>query len=224
MDESLCIYCETGSSDEEPLSQIGIYFKENSGKNNPIDTILGYATKLKLENMVNKINENKEQNKSTYIHNNCRITLKNQSRKRKADAESGPATLKSPTRRSQSGGFNFKDQCFYCERPCDVDEKHPDRSDCIEVGTKDTMIYVNTLALCRSRDTDDKAKAIERRLLSVSDFVAAEARYHKSCRSTFENPPKKYSLKGRSKSCTKLDAFKRCCQELEESMELFTIK
>ena len=124
-------------------SQIGLYFKETSGKNNPIDTLLGYATKLQLENMMDKINLNKQQNESTYIHNKCRITLKNQSRKRKADAESGPATLKSPTRRSHSGTFNFKAQCFYCEKPCDDDDKHPDRSDITKVETKDTMIYMN---------------------------------------------------------------------------------
>ena len=76
MDENLCIYCETGSSEEEPLTQIGLYFKENSGKSNPIDTLLGYATKLQLKNMMDTICENKRQSKSTYIHNKCRITLK----------------------------------------------------------------------------------------------------------------------------------------------------
>ena len=218
----MCIYCEKGASDEKPLSQIGRWFQEKSGVKHPIDTVLEYATKLKLENMVEKLNENKQQNISTYIHNDCRISLKNQSRKRKTDAESGPAILKSPTLRSESGRFNFKVQCLYCERPCD-DEKHPDRSNIVKVGTKDTKIYANTLQLCRSRDTDEE-KAIERRLLSVCDFVAAEARYHKSCRSRFENLPKKYSSKGRPKSTAQVDAFEKSCKELEESMQLFTVK
>ena len=224
MDENLCIYCKTGSSEEELLTQVGLYFKENSGKSNPIDTLLGYATKLQLENMMDTICENKRQSKSTYIHNKCRITLKNQTRKRKSDTESGPATLKSPVRRSQSETFNFKAQCFYCDKPCKDDDKHPDRSDIIKVRTTDTLIVTNTLKLCSARDSDDKAKAIERRLLSSSDLVAAEARYHKKCRSTFENPVKIYSSKGRPKSFAKSEAFETSCKELEESMELFTIK
>ena len=108
MDENTCICCELGSSDKESLSQIGLLFKKEEGNTHPIETVLEYATKLKLEKMVGKINENKQHNIPTYIHGDCRVSLKNQSRKRKTDVDSGPATFKSPTRRSESGSFNFK--------------------------------------------------------------------------------------------------------------------
>ena len=61
-------------------------------------------------------------------------------------------------------------------------------------------------------------------LLGVCDFVAADTRYHKSCRSSFENLPKKYSPKGCPKSTAKVDAFEKSCKELEESVQLFTVK
>lgn len=60
--------------------------------------------------------------------------------------------------------------------------------------------------------------------MSVSDLVAAEAKYHKSCRSSFENPLQKYSSKGRPKSNRKVDAFEKTCQILEDDMELYTVK
>ena len=218
--ESKCIYCEKDSSAEEPLCHIGLWFTEGSDKKHPIDTLLEYATKLRLDNVVAKINEHKLQNIPSFIHNNCRVSLKNKCRKRISDTESEPitTTLKT-TRSSESGSFDFKEQCFYCGKPCSYDYKHPDRSDIEQVGTKDTKIYVHTLHLCKLRE-DDNSKAIERRLLGVCDFVAAEARYHKSCRSTFENPPRKYPARGRPKSTTKLDAFEKMCDEVEESMEL----
>ena len=54
MDENTCICCELGSSDKESLSQIGLLFKKEEGNTHPIETVLEYATKLKLEKMVKK--------------------------------------------------------------------------------------------------------------------------------------------------------------------------
>ena len=83
--------------------------------------------------------------------------------------------------------FDFKSQCFYCEKPCIEDKKHADRKNFEIVSTINTKIYTSTLEICRGRE-DNYAKNIERRLLGISDFVAAEARYHSACRSSFENP------------------------------------
>ena len=67
-------------------------------------------------------------------------------------------------------------------------------------------------------------KTIERRLLGISDFVAAEARYHSACRSSFENPLPKKSSKGRPISTDKIAAFESMCSILEDEMELFTLR
>ena len=88
--------------------------------------------------------------------------------------------------------FDFKGQCFYCEKPCIEDKKHADRKIFEIISTTNTKIYTSTLEICRRRDKNYYAKNIERRLLGISDFVAAKAKYHSACRSSFENPfPKK---------------------------------
>ena len=78
--------------------------------------------------------------------------------------------VKHVARRSDPVMFDFKSQCFYCEKPCIEDKKHADRKN-FEIVREDNY-----------------AKNIERQLLGISDFVAAEARYHSACRSSFENP------------------------------------
>ena len=55
-------------------------------------------------------------------------------------------------------------------------QKHADRKNFEIVSTINTKIYTSTLEICRGRE-DNYAKNIERRLLGISDFVAAEARY-----------------------------------------------
>ena len=47
--------------------------------------------------------------------------------------------------RTEDNLFNFKQQCFYCEKICTIDKKHPDRDPFEEVGTKDTAIHKFTL-------------------------------------------------------------------------------
>ena len=90
------------------------------------------------------------------------------------------------------------------------------------VSTVNTKIYTSTLEICKGRE-DNHAKSTARRLLGISDFVAAEARYHSACRSSFENPLPKKSSKGRPISTDKIAAFESMCSILEDEMELFTL-
>ena len=70
--------------------------------------------------------------------------------------------------------FDFKSQCFYCKKPCTEDKKHTDRKHFETVSTINTKIYTSTREICRDRE-ENYAKNIERQLLGISDFVAAEA-------------------------------------------------
>ena len=222
--EKVCVNCAEGSRDGDPLNHVGSRFQGGEDKKHPLDTITEHATKLKLDALVTKLNEHKQQQIPTYIHLSCRSFLKNQSRpKRKTAVEEELGSSKRISRRSEVEKFDFKEQCFYCGKICIFDVKHPDRRDFEEVTTKYTKIYIKTLELCKSRE-DAYAKTIERRLLSVNDLVAAEARYHKSCRSTFENILPKRSSKGRPTSTRKVDAFEKTCKLLEDDMELYTVK
>ena len=82
--------------------------------------------------------------------------------------------------------FDYKSQCFYCEKPCINDKKHSDRKNFEIASIINTKIYTNTLEIC-SDSEDSGAKKIENRLIGISEIVAAEARYHSACGSSFEN-------------------------------------
>ena len=53
--------------------------------------------------------------------------------------------------------------------------------------------------------------------------MAAEARYHVPCRTSFENPVPKFEKKGRPTSTQKLMLFEKACESLEDDIELYTV-
>ena len=68
------------------------------------------------------------------------------------------------------------------------------------------MMYKNTLTICKSGD-NKQAKSIEGRLLVVSHLVAAEAKYHVSCRVNFEKPVPQNKTPGRPVSTENVTIF-----------------
>ena len=135
-----------------------------------------------------------------------RDKLRNQSGPKKRLETNKPDSVNRPARRFDVGDFDFKAQCFYCEKTSTPDFCHPDRKAFEVVSTKDTKIYSGTLKIYGSRQ-DTYTKNIERHLLSVRDLVAAEARYHPICRSNFENPLPRHTSRGRPSLTGKLEAF-----------------
>ena len=68
------------------------------------------------------------------------------------------------------------------------------------------MMHKNTLAICKNRD-DKQAKSIVGRLLVVNELVAAEAKYHVSCRVIFEKPVPQNKTPGRPVSTENVTIF-----------------
>ena len=185
-------------------------------------TILEHAIKLNLTDLAAVLENNLQNNIPTFIHLTCRDKLRNQSRPRSRLDINEPDLSKRPARRSDVGDFDFKAQCFYCEKTCTPDFRHPYRNIFEVVSTKDTKIYSGSLKICSKRE-DTYAKNIERRLLSVCDLVVAEANYHPVCRSNFENSLPKHTSRGRPSSTEKLESFETVCKFLEDEMELITL-
>ena len=73
--------------------------------------------------------------------------------------------------------FDFKRQCFYCTENCEYDHKYLERNNFENVRTKYSGVFTSTLKICSQRN-DKYSKETEMLLLSVSDLVAAEAKYH----------------------------------------------
>ena len=88
-------------------------------------------------------------------------------------------------RRDSIMTFDFKTHCFICSEKCGKGEQHPDRTKewcrAETLGSHDTI-----LQLCSERLekllNDQQVVSMKRRILSCTDLVAAEGRYHKKCR------------------------------------------
>ena len=218
--EIVCVICgEEGEAQD--LNQVGRFWNPQKETEHPLEALITLAENCCLENLSSKLKENKEKNIKTYTHKNCRTKLRNQTRstKRRSSDDSKPKLSK----RLREEVFDFKKSCFYCENPCEFDPKHPDRfKKFCEVRTLETDIHKKTLELCKLRN-DEYALNIQRRLLSVKDLVAPDARYHTSCRSSFETSINPKSI-GRPTSSSKLELFEEACTKfLENEIELYTV-
>ena len=229
-DDRLCVKCGEPSTKGNILSQVGAPKGKRKGvENDPLEKLIEQSQKLKLEELTKILRNNKATQKPTYIHSSCRTYMNNKTRtKRTSDVQdvisakrSTPEYVSSSTR-STKGDFDFKKQCFYCTKLCEYDDKHPERNTFEYVRTMDSGILKTTLAICQQRN-DTFSKLVEMRLLSVSDLVAAEAMYHKSCRSRFENPPSSYLTPGRPTSEGKMKTFLAMCEKFEDDMEVYTL-
>ena len=114
--------------------------------------------------------------------------------------------------------------------------KHPGRNSFRLVNQSGNLLRSFTLDICKNR-TDDYAKAVEMRLLSVIDLSAANAKYHPKCKVSFESEEKKIegsnmhsssvpsmSASGRPVIKTQEEIFALICVRMENTEDLFTIK
>lgn len=217
LDERICVKCGNGESTGQ-LDQVGALWKEDSGKQHPLNTLIYYAERSKLTPLVDALNSNKENQNPTFIHNGCRTELRNLSRRKRPHDES---SNRRKSARLENEVFDFKKQCFYCDKLCVLDVKHPNRNKFEYVRTKDTGIYKKTLEICKIRN-DETSQKISKQLLSVNDLVAAEARYHISCRLKFEKSPTNLPT-GRPIEGMKHGNFEKACIVMENDMELYTV-
>ena len=167
----MCIRCQKRLIEGDQLNHVGIKFHDDQHKQYPIDILISYAEKLKIEALVSILKYNKENKVSTYIHLSCRNRLKNKSRKKQTFKDEHLITTKRTCRRSEIEKFDFTKQCFYCGKVCFFGSKHPDRNLFGKVATKATGINRNTLELCKFRKDDTKSNSTERRLLRYLLFA-----------------------------------------------------
>ena len=134
-----------------------------------------------------------------------------------------PVEKKSKTaRRSSLDAFDWKTHCMFCGKACIKDEKHPERDDFHLAEYKEYKDVV--LQQCIEID-DDEARIVEHRVRSCSDFIAAEARYHGSCRGSFNLKVKtKSSSTKKGRPVKETDGFDALCEWIETEGELHTLE
>ena len=80
--DQVCIRCQKGLIEDDQLNHVGSKFRDKQNKQHPIDTLISYAEKLKIEALISTLKYNIENKVNTYIHLSCRNSLKNKSRKK----------------------------------------------------------------------------------------------------------------------------------------------
>ena len=58
--DQVCIKCQTELIEGDQLNHVGSKFRDNQNKLHPIDTLISYAEKLKIEALVSILKYNKE--------------------------------------------------------------------------------------------------------------------------------------------------------------------
>lgn len=147
------------------------------------------------------------------VHRVCRLkytrpsTIKAATKQRETD-QTAPST--SATLRALEEKFDFKKDCFICGKPAVVDSKRPyyRRKPVHLVSALE--IKENVIEKCNERN-DSWGEKVKLRLLSFSDLVAPEARYHKYCYRYFL---KTKNTVGKPKS-EKGKAFEEVCKYMD---------
>ena len=124
--------------------------------------------------------------------------------------------------------FDWKSCCLFCAQPCSVDEGHPDRSD---IGRCSYKEFYEILLGHLEGKTGDMAALLLHRLLTMSnysDFAAAEAYYHRSCRDSFnteslQNHTPTPVRERKQKRSKKDKNFETHCEWVEGDVELSTV-
>ena len=168
--DQVCIRCQKKLIEGDQLNHVGSKFRDDQNKQQPIDPLISYAEKLKIEALVSILKYNRENKVNIYIHLSCCNSLKIKSRKKRRFEDEHSTTTKRACRRSEIEKFDFTKQCFYCGKVCFF-SKHPDGNLFEMVAIKDFGIYHNTLELCKFRKDDAKSNSMERRLLRYLCFV-----------------------------------------------------
>ena len=150
-----------------------------------IQKIVEYSEKIEDVVFTKYLKEKQKNKESVRIHRLCQKDLYNELKRKISVTETVPVKVaKVDTRLSVGSTFTWKKDCFLCEKPCAIDTKHFNRSDCHQVTT---LPFKNKiLEVCSERD-DNWGLAVQRKALDCHDLIAAEARYHEACYRNCEN-------------------------------------
>ena len=116
--DQVCMRCQKGLTEGDQLNHVGSKFRGDQNKQHPIDTLISYTEKLKIEALVSILKYNKENKVNTYIHLSCRNSLKNKSCTKRTFEDEHSTTTKRACKRSQIEKFDFTKQSFYCGKVC----------------------------------------------------------------------------------------------------------
>ena len=206
--ELCCIKCRSENSQYEKLPVVS----------KGIQKIIEYSEKIKDTVFTEYLKEKQQKKESVKLHRQCQKDIYNELKRKIEVPVIIPAKVaKVSTRLSIGSTFAWKKDCFLCEKPCAIDERHLNRSDCHQVTT---LPFKNkVLDVCSKRD-DDWGLEVQRKALGCHDFVAVEARYHEACYRNFalgraKIDSSQQSEAGRPTDETSFYFFNKVCERIE---------
>ena len=221
MSVDVCVICnlpESSSDDKLRSVQAGL------------PAIIKYGEMLELSQLTKVVNESQGQAISIKFHQRCQKDVYSTIRSHEWSLKSNkPSAKKAHLSRNihKDARFDWKSCCLLCAQPCSVDERHPDRSN---FGRCSYKQFHETLLRYIEGRTGGKAALLRHRLLTLSnysDFVDAEARYHRSCRDSFNNESLQNHtptpVRGRQISSKEDKNFETLCEWLEGEAELYAV-
>ena len=169
LNQDLCVKCQEANLPDEKLSTVS----------DGIAKLIEYSNRIGDKQLRSSLEE-RVSTDVVKIHRQCQRDVYNTLKRKSLEPACSPTERKGPRR--ESVNFQWSRDCFYCGKECKSDPHNPGRISWQEVRT--LPMRSNILHMCL-RKSDEQSEAVKRRLLSVNDLVAAEGRYHKSCRQSF---------------------------------------
>ncbi|KAK6192248.1 hypothetical protein SNE40_003750 [Patella caerulea] len=157
------------------------------------------------------------QNSGTfYIHENCRRSYIDKRNITEASEQS------SKKLRSSLPDFDWNSNCLFCGEEANQDDRHPDRNPVWMVRTME--IKTSILSKCNDRIDRPWSEDVKTRLLSCSDLVSPNARYHRRCYVKFFKTDSGPNIQPGRPSDRQLEqTFNELCQWLEDDNELHSL-
>lgn len=206
-----CVIC---NESKDPLIKV---------KEKGLSSLIDCSKKRNEDSICQSLIKSQIENTGVFVHENCRKRFTNKRRISIDKQERDRNTRKS------TGSFNWKQNCFFCKEPCD--SKNPSRKVWHLAST--LQIRKSVLDTCKSKlesNADDEwALQVQKRTLECIDFVAAEARYHRSCRLQFENQnpstdePNAKKKRGRNVNSKQMESFDKACKWLEDEVSIHSM-
>ena len=201
-----CVICNESN---DPLTKV---------KEKGLSSLIDCSKKRNEDSIYHSLINLKKENTEVFVHENCRKWFNNKRRISTDKQERDRDT------RQSTNLFNWKQNCFFCNEPCD--SKNSSRR--VWHFTSTLQIRQSVLNTCNSKLENNSSSALQvkKRTLDCIDYVAAEARYHRSCRLQFENQdpsadePNAKKKKGRKVNSKQMESFDKACKWLEEDTSI----
>ena len=209
LNENYCIKCQDPNSKDEKMTIV----------KDGIEKIIEFSCRTNNQTLKDFLEERRGTDQIK-IHRDCQRTIYNALKRKSQLLKDQFTPPEVPTRRD-SFNFEWKRDCFFCDKPCKVDKHHRDRIDWQQVRTLPMRDKI--MNICQQRE-DKQSEEISKKLLSIHDLVAAEGRYHNKCKQEFYSGSlANTETPGRPKNSTRNENFEVVCEWLEAGAEVHTL-